>query len=475
MARRPERKTKSQSRAEREAQMRLYVYIASGVVVGLVVILIAVGVIQGQFIQPNRAVATVNGVNIPLKDFEMMVRLQHNTYSRTIQQYQQFVDLFPDQPSLTQSYQDEIARLVSQLGNPTLLGSEVLDTMIDSEIIRQEAEAAGITVSQEELDRYFEENTFGYYRDGTPTPLPTDPPPPTFTATATVEFTSTPDATATAVAEATGVVLTQAWDAFTTELAAATATAATPGPSPTPSMTPSPTLTITPGPSPTPVPSLTPTPYTEALFDEDFALTVENLDVIAGMTVDDYIRLVVEPQLLRERLRDELFTDVETTEREANANHILLPEDQLETAEDVLQRALDGEDFAELAAEFGTDSTAQNGGSLGWFGLGQMVPEFEKAVFNANVGVIPELVQTQFGYHIIEVVEFRDRDLSESEIEQQRATELDLYLETQRIEGDVQTFPDFWERNIPAYNGPLNLSAAAQSEPVQDTGGGTDE
>jgi peptidyl-prolyl cis-trans isomerase D len=69
----------------------------------------------------------------------------------------------------------------------------------------------------------------------------------------------------------------------------------------------------------------------------------------------------------------------------------------------VLERAKKGEDFAALAKMYSEDSTAAQGGNLGEFPRGQMVPEFEKAAFSLGVGAISDLVQTQYGFHIIKV------------------------------------------------------------------------
>jgi len=72
-------------------------------------------------------------------------------------------------------------------------------------------------------------------------------------------------------------------------------------------------------------------------------------------------------------------------------------------AQSILSRALSGEDFASLASQYGSDATKDKGGDLGYFAKGQMVKPFEDAVFNLKptTGVIPYLVQTQFGYHIV--------------------------------------------------------------------------
>lgn len=72
-------------------------------------------------------------------------------------------------------------------------------------------------------------------------------------------------------------------------------------------------------------------------------------------------------------------------------------------AEEVLKRIRAGEDFAKLAQEFGTDGTKDKGGDLGWFGTGQMHPDFEKAAFALKPGEVSDIVQTSFGFHLIKL------------------------------------------------------------------------
>lgn len=81
------------------------------------------------------------------------------------------------------------------------------------------------------------------------------------------------------------------------------------------------------------------------------------------------------------------------------ARHILVADEAVAT--DLLTRLTGGEEFAALAAEFGTDGTKSRGGDLGCFGLGAMVPEFEAAVVAAPLGTGVGPVATQFGYHVV--------------------------------------------------------------------------
>ena len=74
-------------------------------------------------------------------------------------------------------------------------------------------------------------------------------------------------------------------------------------------------------------------------------------------------------------------------------------------AEKVLEEAKAGKDFARLAQRHSEDGSAANGGDLGFFGRGRMVPEFERAAFGLDKGEISNLVTTQFGFHIIKVLE----------------------------------------------------------------------
>jgi len=85
----------------------------------------------------------------------------------------------------------------------------------------------------------------------------------------------------------------------------------------------------------------------------------------------------------------------------ANARHILVATEQ--EANDLKQQIADGADFAEVARTRSKCPSSRDGGNLGEFRPGQMVKEFNDVCFNEEVGVVHGPVQTQFGYHLIEV------------------------------------------------------------------------
>ena len=85
----------------------------------------------------------------------------------------------------------------------------------------------------------------------------------------------------------------------------------------------------------------------------------------------------------------------------ATARHILVEtEAECQSLKDEIEG---GADFAELASKHSSCPSGQRGGDLGEFGPGMMVPEFDKVVFSADVGTVQVPVQTQFGYHLLEV------------------------------------------------------------------------
>ncbi len=123
-----------------------------------------------------------------------------------------------------------------------------------------------------------------------------------------------------------------------------------------------------------------------------------------------------------------------TTPEQVRASHILLTTEGKDDnavrtqAEQVLKEARSGADFAALAKKYSQDeSNAQTGGDLDYFSRGRMVPEFENAVFALKVGEISDLVKTEFGYHIIKLVDRKPavvRQLSDPTVYNELSTQV---------------------------------------------------
>jgi len=86
---------------------------------------------------------------------------------------------------------------------------------------------------------------------------------------------------------------------------------------------------------------------------------------------------------------------------QARASHILVKTE--DEANRLMKRINEGEDFAEVAKRFSKCPSGKAGGDLGWFGKGQMVPEFEKVAFENDAGKMVGPIKTQFGCHIIKI------------------------------------------------------------------------
>jgi peptidyl-prolyl cis-trans isomerase C len=95
-------------------------------------------------------------------------------------------------------------------------------------------------------------------------------------------------------------------------------------------------------------------------------------------------------------------------EQEYNASHILVETE--EEAKAIQEEIEGGADFETVAREKSTGPSGPSGGSLGWFGPGMMVPEFETAVVGMEPGAVSDPIQTQFGWHVIKLNEVRTKD-----------------------------------------------------------------
>jgi peptidyl-prolyl cis-trans isomerase C len=116
--------------------------------------------------------------------------------------------------------------------------------------------------------------------------------------------------------------------------------------------------------------------------------------------------------------------------------------------DEALKKAQGGADFAKLAKQYSQDGSANNGGDLGFFPRGQMVPAFEQVAFSMQPGQVSNVVETQFGYHIIKLLERRpERTVPFSEVtgqieqflqQQQRQQKAQAFVEQLKSKGKVE-------------------------------------
>ena len=162
-----------------------------------------------------------------------------------------------------------------------------------------------------------------------------------------------------------------------------------------------------------------------------------------------------------------------TTPEQVRASHILLKTEGKDDAavkakaEDVLKQARGGADFAELAKKYSEDEgSAKNGGDLDYFGRGRMVPEFDQTVFAMQPGQISDLVKTQYGYHIIKLVDKKTATTrSLQEVRQQIVDQLSY----ERAQAQAADLSQTIEKQI-SKPADLDRVAKAQGIVIQESG-----
>ena len=144
---------------------------------------------------------------------------------------------------------------------------------------------------------------------------------------------------------------------------------------------------------------------------------------------------------LIEKAYNDQYSDATGTQ-EFNAAHILVKTEN--EAKDLVTKLESGVDFAQLARAKSTGPSGPNGGALGWFGLGQMVPQFEQAVVIMDIGAISPPVKTQFGWHVIKLNEKREKpaallvDVRAQLIERLQAVAVEKYLNNIELTADIK-------------------------------------
>lgn len=427
------------SRAERERLWQRRALITIGVLVGISLVILAIALIYENLIRPREAVSVVEGHDITTADFEERVRfLRWETG-------QQIRDLY----ALTGDI-NVINQYASQLTNPISIGSQVLDEMEEEILIEEEAQARGITIDEAAVDKRVDEylaQSYGLTLPGaptaTPTPIPSVTPTPLVSPTPTVEPSpTTPPATATPSEDEAAA------DEEATEDEADT----TPEAEPTISATATATATLT-------APDIQ---ATIARAEETYFKAAQD-----GADVDrEVVRKVFYYDALRTALMDAMAAEAPTEELQVRVRHILIAFDPAnvgsglpateeqraaaeEKANEVMAAIQNGEPFADLAREVSDDTgSAQNGGELDWQSPSGFVSAFADTVTTAEIGEIVGPVETEYGYHIIQVLGREVRALTDTQLNQRRSQLFSEWLTERKAAANIER-SDNWLDRIP--------------------------
>ena len=424
------------ARKQREERQAKTILIVTIVIAIAVIGLVAYGLVDNYLVRPNHPIAQVGDQVIKAGEFESRVKYTRVQLLDQAYTYYQYYSMYGEFGASFLTYAQDLAY---QMQDSEGLGSQVLDDMIYEIIIREEAAARGITVSDAEVENAMKD-AFGFYPDGTATPsvTPTVEATPTYSKTelALVPATSTPTQTQEPT-ETPEVTATSSEEAAVTEETEATGDAVEGTQEPEGS----PTITLTPTITPTP------TTYTTEIYGQ-------NLDDFDKMYKDyrfsaDQLRSIYEANLLGDKLEEQITADVSPVEEQVWARHILVETE--DEAQIVINLLNEGADWTELAAEYSTDETNKNnGGDLGWFNATAMVEPFADAAFAmSKPGSISDPVQTDFGWHIIQFIGKREAQMSATDFQNEKDAVFNNWLEElKNAREDIEIFED-WTEYVP--------------------------
>ena len=402
------------SRAEREERLQKFVIRAVVGTVAVLIVVVAVAFAVEQLFIPNQVLAVVNGENITVRQFREEYNLERTRLRLQLNQVQ---NSGFDLQQLSQ--QEPYKTWISEFNVPDQLGLRVINDMVDDRLVAQEASVRNISVNdaaiQKEIEDYFGFDPTAVAMigaDPTETPEPTITPTPFVSPTPTVIPTVTP-------------IPTQGESDESQEDAE-------------PTVTPQPTVVE---------PTLSAEEVRENFEEnQDSYRSFLSINGIAENSIDSFFeRMALEALLADDLVGEEgmlLYADV---------RHILVETE--EDAESALGALRTGESFADLARAISTDpGSGARGGELGETFVGNYVPEFRQAIESAEIGELVGPVQSEFGYHILQVRSKEERSGEEftGQLERAKQRELELFVETMReLKADQFEIFDTWLNYIP--------------------------
>jgi parvulin-like peptidyl-prolyl isomerase len=387
-------------------------YIGLIVAAVLIVGILGVGAFYEYQIKPNQVLAKVNGYEIKRSDYWKYQSVVLYNQARAYESYA--LQVTGQQQTQFLSFAASFDQQREDIWGSTDVSDITVQQMVEDRLYIQGAEEMGIDLS----DAAVQQHALNMFAPGD-APLETPAPSPTMIPQRAEWATQTAEALATQQALAMGTP--------------AGSPAATPGASP---VTSGATPVGTPAASPEATPDLVGSQMSAQSAFTDFK---ESVFDDAHLTDEEYTELFVKPQLARDRVDTQIKNNVPQTGEQVNAEHILVATEDL--ANQIYEQVTSGASFEEVAKTSSTDaSTAPTGGKLGWFTRAQMVDPFSEAAFSLEPGQISQPVQTNYGWHIIKVLDKDpERALTTAQytIAQDRA--VSSWLDQQREKADISS------------------------------------
>ena len=412
-------------RSQKEMDQKKKLIIGTIIVTALALAVILYGVLDQIVFLNNKTVTTVNSQKISLKDYKEMAMYSRYQMKEQYNYNNYIFQVLGEDPSVAQSFASNMIQIINDLApeNAITFGQQIIDSLIDSTILEQQAKEMGITVSEDEINKKIEE-IFEYNVEdkATATPFPTLIPtqPMSKEQLALVTVTPIPTLEPTQAEEASSPTVEATLAVEPTAVAELTE-------------------------EPTPFP--TPTAYTLEGFQAEYS---KYMDTLKEYQISEkFFRNLVRLELMKDKVKASVTKDITPVQDQVWARHILVAD---KTVADILyQRLTSGkEDFAVLAAEASIDTgNNTSGGDLGWFPRNTMVKEFETAVFDdLAVGEISQPIETKFGYHIIQKLGEEQRSVSESQYTSILTTAYNYWLTDIKDASTIKT-NDIWMKNVP--------------------------
>lgn len=168
-----------------------------------------------------------------------------------------------------------------------------------------------------------------------------------------------------------------------------------------------------------------------------FATWEEYLDTLE-LSEEGFER-IIRQSLLTQMMMERQSADMETVVEQVHARHILVSDEA--QAQEILDRLAEGDDFGGLATTFSEDAySAQQAGDLGWFPRGVMVPAFEEAAFALEPGETSSIVASDYGFHIIQVLDKGPHELDPYFLAQFQQEAFVEWLDTIRAEAEIERY-----------------------------------